>query len=442
MLINLYSFSKRLNSTLQPAGDGTAVNVSLKEGTSIYSPSFILNSAEAPEANYLKWKDRYYYINDNIYLNKGLYQIDCSMDALATFKSQIQATSAFVLYSSSSYNTDIPDQRLSTKKDQDTEEVSAAMFNDQIGYPQKYIVSYIGNSGGMPIAITEDGFQTLAGKLSDKNLWSSLLANPEDYASRMFNSATDCITGVRYSPLGYVNTGRAKVMYLGSNYLPGVEGDTPEHDVRFTADINIPWKFSDFRNRSQYCSMILKLPGYGALTLNPDNFLGRDSLKIYVHYDAISCDLTYNIDNKINASCNIGYNIQFGTTSANNFAGAASGLMTAVTGAATGNAALTAIGAFNAVMSSMQLNPGSVGSTSGSAAFNADTYFRLILIYHDTTIDPASMQAEIGRPLNAVASMGSLSGYVQTIQFSLAAAAPENILQQIDNLMDGGVYLE
>ena len=166
MQINLYTFSKRLNSTLQPSGNGTAVNVTLKEGASIYSPSFILNTAEAPVSNYLKWADRYYYINDNVYLNKGLYQIDCSMDVLATFKAQIRATSAFVLYSSSSYNTDIPDQRLSTKKDQETAETDLAGFNTEIGYDQKYIVSYVGNSGGMPVAVTESDFQTLAGKLS------------------------------------------------------------------------------------------------------------------------------------------------------------------------------------------------------------------------------------------------------------------------------------
>lgn len=441
MQINLYSFSKRLNSTLQPAGDGAAVTVSLKEGTSIYSPSFILNASEAPAVNYLKWADRYYYINDNVYLNKGLYQIDCSMDALATFKTQIQATSAFVLYSSSSYNTDIPDQRLSTKKDETKQRNQVDIFGDKFG--GAYIVTYIGKDGGTPRVISINDLPALIAHLSDTSLLNSLLADASNYVSRTLNSANECITGIRYSPIYPASSGSASNIILGSTYDTKISAFPTTHRMTIgTVDVPIPWNFTDFRNRSQYTSMFLFLPGYGKMQLNPDNYQGRTSIPVSAYYDPISGDLTYRIDMETIAVCSIGFPIQFGTSSVGNLMTAVNSGLSLVAGITSGNPALAVMGAFNAVTSSLQANPGSVGVSGGSSALNAMNLIELTCISHDTTIDPASMQVEIGRPLNAVASMGSLSGYVQTVQFSLAAPAPENILQQIDKYMDGGVYLE
>ena len=113
MYITLYTFSKRENSTKQPTG-GVDVEVVLKEDTSIYTPSFQLMSINAINYNYCKWNDKYYYINDIKYIGNSIYLIDCAIDVLATFKTEIGNTNAFILYGTKNFDVGITDNRLSS----------------------------------------------------------------------------------------------------------------------------------------------------------------------------------------------------------------------------------------------------------------------------------------------------------------------------------------
>lgn len=96
MQITLYNLAKRRNSTKQPS-KGTNITVNLKEGTSYFNPSFILN-LNPTGFNYLSWDNRYYYITNIENTRNGIYTISCELDALATYKSDILGTTAFVLY--------------------------------------------------------------------------------------------------------------------------------------------------------------------------------------------------------------------------------------------------------------------------------------------------------------------------------------------------------
>ena len=60
MDILFYNLSKRENSTLRPSGAGDSRSVFLKEGTSIYNPTFIM-ADDVTEYNYCQWGSRYYY---------------------------------------------------------------------------------------------------------------------------------------------------------------------------------------------------------------------------------------------------------------------------------------------------------------------------------------------------------------------------------------------
>ena len=106
-------FSKRKNSTKQPTGAGTAITCTLKDDTSMVQPTFIL-AGNNFTYNYVAFAGRYYYVDDVVSLHNGLCEVQCNIDVLATYKSAIQATTAYVLY----YNhnqTEISDKRLTTK---------------------------------------------------------------------------------------------------------------------------------------------------------------------------------------------------------------------------------------------------------------------------------------------------------------------------------------
>lgn len=114
--IYFYNITKRLNSTARPTGQGTKYECLFKENTSILNPVLTLRLSTKPDYNYFKIDNRYYWITDIVSLNNERWQISGRIDALATYKGHISATSAFVLYDSTA-NTQLPDVRLGIETD-------------------------------------------------------------------------------------------------------------------------------------------------------------------------------------------------------------------------------------------------------------------------------------------------------------------------------------
>lgn len=98
------NFSKRKNSTKRPDdASGTADNVVLKDATSLVNPTFLLARTDS-KWNYIKWAGRYYYVDDIVRNNAKLSEYKCSLDILATFRTAIRDSSAYIVRST--YTTD------------------------------------------------------------------------------------------------------------------------------------------------------------------------------------------------------------------------------------------------------------------------------------------------------------------------------------------------
>ena len=69
--VNFGTFSKRRNSTKQPATLSDQKTVQLKETTSVDHPTFIL-SGNNFSYNYCSWDNRYYFITDIRSFHNGL----------------------------------------------------------------------------------------------------------------------------------------------------------------------------------------------------------------------------------------------------------------------------------------------------------------------------------------------------------------------------------
>lgn len=61
---------------------------------------------------------------------------------------------------------------------------------------------------------------------------------------------------------------------------------------------------------------------------------------------------------------------------------------------------------------------------------------------HNTNVDPSTVGSTIGRPLNAVKNIGSLSGYVQTADVEVPTTAPDEYKTVINDSLNGGMYIE
>lgn len=110
-----YNFAKRANSTKQPTGlSGTDFSVVLKDKCSYDKPVFRLQNSGDLNINYIQWGSWYYFVTDISYVRDDLFDVTCDLDVLATYKTEIGQTAAFVLYDTTA-NTEITDRRLSMK---------------------------------------------------------------------------------------------------------------------------------------------------------------------------------------------------------------------------------------------------------------------------------------------------------------------------------------
>lgn len=95
-------FSKKKNSTKQPAGAGTTHACLLKEASSIEEPVFILATGDPTNYNYCSAYGNYYYVTLKEYVPPH-WHIYCELDPMATYKSQIGASSLYVTRSYSGF---------------------------------------------------------------------------------------------------------------------------------------------------------------------------------------------------------------------------------------------------------------------------------------------------------------------------------------------------
>lgn len=449
-LIAYRHFNKRKNSTKRPTV-GTARNVVLLDDVSLYSPVFECNYWDYND-NYCKWAGRYYYVVDVVSKNRDIFAVHCEIDPLATWKDDILGSTGFVTFSTSDYDIGIPDYRLSSDPTTITKSTMVEVF-PKLG--EEFVISYVGTSSAPTLGLSYSNLEGLQGKMmSNKCIstitkWADNIITGSNESANAWNivpsllgstsnSVTRCVFMPKFHSIG------TKSIILAGGYDPGIGGDIPSHSYSETYSVKIPWAFGagDFRNRAQFTSMTIYLPGYGFLALNADNYQGQSSISVQATLDSYVGEITYLVGGKAKATCSTSYPVQVGTSQVGNIPNAVAGVGQAVAGAMTENPVGVGMGAYNAVRSFMATDASSIGSAGGSSAFNCHTKITLVVMAHNTNVDPSSVGTTIGRPLNAVRNIGSLSGYVQTGDFEVSTSAPDVYKTVINDALNGGMYIE
>lgn len=438
MNITLHNFKKRVNSTKRPSGGTTVNNVFWKEETGFYNPVLELSGiSNVDDYTYLEWHGRYYYIEDKIALDSSTWKLSCTIDVLASWKTDILATSAFVLYSASNYDTDIPDTRLSTKSTPITGANSVGIFGGLLG---RYVVTYISDTSVNTVALSKDALNNLTKKIASKP-YAEMMYNPVNAVSKILSNTASCITSCNYVPK--CNTGGLYSPILAGGFNTDVGGSTVVEDVLSeTVTVSIPWHFSDFRNRSQYSKMYIYLPGYGYQALNIDDYIGKSGVRVTAFLDSVVGEITYIIDGKTRVTTAISSQKQVSTTTSGNVLSALSSAVGGAVSGAGGNVVGAGVGAFNAITSSLETTPGSVGTNGGRTSWESGKTIQVVVLSHDTNVSPGNMTSVYGRPLNATVSLGSLSGYCQCAEVSVSCGAPETLKNKINSYLKGGCYIE
>lgn len=462
------SFSKRRNSTKRPDDSlGIEKDLTIKANfgfenqnqstkCSLTNPSFFLGDAAG--YTYLKAWGNYYFIDSVEYDINGAQYITCSIDVLATWKDVILAHNAFIAYSSTDYSNLLSDNRV-PRLNEVREYVSEAyntVFSDDLD--QMYDLLWISGENGVQ-CYSCNADNVIAGLYTQANesLIDNLCESWSDAQSCILYCRTYCLDTDPGSYVENVVIGKVDTEVQGTR-VNNRELCIGAHD---TCHILIDGTYKDFR-RFEFTSMSLYLPFVGNIALNVSDFVDDPTQDAHVNVD-YECFLgsgtivykVYSDDGKIVGTYNgvAGRAKPVSIISPFNGLGVLTSAGTALAGTAALAVATGGVGAvlgicgaiggvagmFNA---SAEQDVTNVGTCDGSAAEALGTSIFLTVKEYASRIEPSNLNALAGQPCNKVRSLTGLSGFVQTAGFSVDISALSSIREEINELMDNGVYIE
>ena len=479
-----YTTAKRHNSTAVPTG-GTSIDVQLKGGSDLLDPVLTLNMSGAPTYSMFLYAGRYYFVTGIKSVRQNLWEISGHVDVLSTWKANIQATSPYVAYYTHN-NTEISDKRLSTKTTKSAQIQTGAF--DVLGN---------GTGTNFAVALNVVGDDACVTYITDQTTARELLNNLDDWFDNTGSYTTDGSGILDSSDPGFswgsvedairsffdetvyfwkqwFATGKASDNIRSAYILPlpvsAIGGytdqiklgkyDTHKNATRINdrifadgATVTIPWQATDWRRNAPYHELFLYIPYIGLVTLSPSDLIGDSSLNVSVSIDIPSGDAVFTVYTGTNRfigqyTTNMAAAFAIGTSNippasmVNSIvqsgvevgAAVATGGASAVIGASAGG-----IANMGNILSGM---PTSIGSNMGGAVLGVTDNIVCYSIFHDTTVTPGSVSAEKGTPYNGVLALSGVSGYLQTVGASVAGSMTDTERQEINRLMDGGIFIE
>lgn len=452
--LNFGTTDKAKNSTKIPPISGSSVEVLLKDSTSVIKPVFKIHTGQEGMAgaselfgyNYCYCEEfkRYYYITDIVSETAVIFNIHCEVDVLATFRDDILKTRAFIMYSQSSYNMTLNDNRLAKGVTFEATPVTTNVNKfDTVG---TFIITVAseeatGETGlAQSYALTSAQMATIAAKLFSREFFEELskyLSNPLSsvisckWTPIKLSEAAGAPTGFNIGGIAFPASPTAKKQVIGDfSISPYLKYKTVDGNSE---------RAGDYRNSEPWSDYSLWLPGAGLTTIPFSKFCG-DGLNptLNITYIASPCtgDITYLIAKGpeegvsgtfLTVRGNFGVDIPLSAGGAD-FRGtmasggtAIGGAVTSVIGALTGNAAMFgaglaglaggAVGAMIDTASTVTQVSGSLGGfTNNDDMLTSACCITRNYLISDT---PQNCRDTIGLPLYATRTLGSLSGYVK-----------------------------
>lgn len=465
MNVVFYNHGKRNNSTKLPTG-GTEIACVLKDKCSVISPVLEVKTDSYPPYNYAYIAEfgRYYYVTEWTY-DKGIWSSSLTVDVLTSWLAEIKATRAQVLFSSSSYDLDVIDNRVTSigtyRRDSRTAEFTGTLSGQNDIPSGTFAVNALSNTSVWATGATTTYFMTyqqmqlFAQELVSPSVWEGL--------KQFFNNPMDGIIECYYIPLDisrFIDLTEDGAVEIGDYTFPSATAkkavSTNFALTSYTTSIDIPWIYSDFRRLAPYTELTLFVPFCGAKPINPEMVYNIDLLFIDYSVDIVTGNVQAIVYNKeevleeFSGNCKIMLPVGQTQSRTENVIGATGGAITAIAGFASGNVALGATGVLSAISS--VITPASIKTTGGmsgtvlGAILGNDTKrwqkFRLSATSRDTADNPDNMRAVVGNALNKVTTLSNLTGYVQCYGASVNAPATSGEIAIINDYLNSGFYIE
>lgn len=237
-------------------------------------------------------------------------------------------------------------------------------------------------------------------------------------------------------------TGGRLALGTYTDVVPGIMRVVKPVITAVNIDVNIPWKFDDWRNVT--CTEImLYIPLIGCVSIPPEVVKGNDSLQLKfalnIYSGDLACEILCDGAEIATYGANASMNILIGDSNINT-GGIVNTVIAGVThqyGAVAGGIADTLTG-----MST------SVGGIGGGAGTGLTDKIVCIVRTHDTSQDPAVLLPVIGTPTRQLKTLNG-SGYCQTDNAQLNCTSvsgepdpTQTEIEQVNAILNTGVYLE
>ena len=482
-----YKFSKRKNSTKQPTGLGTDFSVNLKSGTSLISPTLLLESSGLPDYNYLSFMGYYYFVTDIVSVRNSLWEVYCKIDALATLKSEITSSTQYVCYSSEVTSTWLPDTRIPVLKSTtvDIEESSVPTLFNATGF---YVLSYVGKNGCELTCVNRSTLQNLVADLQSwqnsgiQGIVNDSMALGYDFSTveaaleslgkmsiqtgfigNAYANAPNCIRSCIWVPFNLADfSTTSRAIYLGEYDTHTSGFILNANPVTGSKTINIPWQYSDWR-RGICEDVYLYLPLVGTVSISADSI--TNASQITVEYSATGTDGvvcyrvkagseiigTYSGQSSANYPIGINQQASAGQLAQSIISGGEKMVNAAINSsvspisagaAAVGVAMEGAVAAYNTVDVYNTRNLSCIGGIGGGAGVGLSLKIACYVVSHPTVVNPSAMGATMGRPTMKAMSLSTLSGYCQCANAHVEADVPAPILDAVDTYLNSGFYIE
>lgn len=468
MQILLYpNFSKKQNSTKQPSG-GYSRSVVLKDNCSVLNPVFLIDGVDL-SVTYCRWNNRYYFITDIVLQNRNIYELHCEIDVLATWKSQIGASSQYVLRSASVYDGRVCD----------------------VFYPMKKECTFITTSpsttdGGSWATTLADGVFVI-GVISDgetagitQGSVTYIIMAPSDFknfAVQLFTLSnwTDLQSADRYSfnPIQYI----ASVMWFPKNFwgrsqqlsslkvgwetLSGFTYVLPAKAVgenTYTFNLTRHPQAQDrgfYLNCAPYSQYRIVFPPFGDMDLDPDVVADVPNVEVKLKVDLATGNATLigrgmpdegKICELFRRDVQLGVSIRLSQIAADRI-GTAVGVMQTVgnaignllTGDVIGALTGTASGVASAYQS-MFPSVSNLGQNDCLASLMGSAVDPILNSRFYEIVDEDN--TDYGRPVCSRYTINQLSGYILCAHAEIAIPGLPAEREQIINFMDIGFFYE
>lgn len=490
--VKFFKFAKRENSTARPdLSGGLTVNCVLKDDCSLNNPDLLIEFTHAtqggpdpnawPDYNYcyvVPW-GKYFFVSD--WTNEGvLWRARCAIDALASYKDEILASTQFVSYSSVSGGAWLPDTRIPVMRDCVVGSASAALpIFISTGI---YILSCIGKVGSCLYALGLSNLKALISSISGSTdsfaneaetrasqflqggaaplsaedmLGFATLATQNDLLGNAYGNAPNCLRSCIYVPFSSspFAAGGGEPIWLG-NYNTNVTG-VPVNATPATGSVSvsIPWHYSDWRRG--YCEQVyLYLPLVGMVSVSSDNLTHADAITVNYSYTCTDGVVAYQIVSggeivgSYGGSCAINYPLgvnqqaSAGQVMQSVIQGISQTVSAGITGNVVGAVTGAVGGAYSAISTALTSHPSSVGGIGGGAGSGLSRDVTCYTVAHSTVVSPAEMTATMGRPTMRPVQLSNCSGYCQCANAHVSAVASLEELSMITGLLNSGFYIE